>query len=171
MRLGEDFFSKSALCLAQDVLGKKIIRVFDDGTIEEFIITEAEAYCGEEDLACHASKGRTNRTEVMYQKAGKVYVYLIYGMYWMLNFVCAEEGQPHAVLIRGVKGISGPGRVGKRLALDRTFYGEDLTISKRIWLEDGLANNVTINCSKRIGVEYAGKKWANKPYRFFIKLL
>jgi len=170
MRLGKAFFERSALDLAYDVIGQKIIRTFDDGSQEEFIITEAEAYCGEEDLACHASKGRTKRTEVMYHSPGKVYVYLIYGMYWMLNFVCGEEGQPHAVLIRGVKGTSGPGRVGQKLKLDKSFYGEDLLSSKRIWLENGINQKINIHTSKRVGVHYAGEIWANKPYRFFTDL-
>ncbi len=170
MRLGEEFFMKDVLEVAPGFIGKKIVRVFEDGSKGEFIITEVEAYCGEEDLACHASKGRTKRTEVMYHKGGKVYVYLVYGMYWMLNFVVGAEGVPQAVLIRGVKGISGPGRVGKRLMLNKTFYGENLLTSNRLWVESGSTQDLIIHVSKRIGIDYAGEIWANKPYRFFTDL-
>ncbi|MCW3806749.1 DNA-3-methyladenine glycosylase [Plebeiibacterium marinum] len=167
MRLGEEFFKLGALELAPKLLGQKIVRCFEDGRKSEFVITEVEAYCGEEDLACHASKGRTNRTEVMYHRGGKVYVYLIYGMYWLLNFVCGNDGDPQAVLIRGVEGVSGPGRVGKALGLDKTFYGENLLFSDRLWLERGI-DDLKVVASKRIGVEYAGPTWSNKKYRFFV---
>ncbi|MCW3788748.1 DNA-3-methyladenine glycosylase [Plebeiibacterium sediminum] len=170
MKLDQSFFLRNALDVAPELIGKKIVRIFEGGIREEFIITEVEAYCGQEDLACHASKGRTQRTEVMFHQGGKVYVYLIYGMYWMLNFVCGDENDAQAVLIRGVKGISGPGRLGKRLALDKSFYGEDLSQSKRIWLENGVQQDCTIQVSKRIGVEYAGELWGNKLYRFYTDL-
>ncbi len=170
MKLDQSFFLRNALEVAPDLLGKKIVRVFKGGFREEFIITEVEAYCGKEDLACHASKGRTQRTEVMFAQGGKIYVYLIYGMYWMLNFVCGGENDAQAVLIRGVKGINGPGRLGKRLELDKSFYGEDLSHSKRIWLENSLQQNFPIQESKRIGVEYAGEIWSNKLFRFYADL-
>ncbi len=170
MRLDQKFFSRNAIDVAYNSLGNKLVRNFDDGRTQEYIITEVEAYCGEADLACHASKGRTKRTEVMYHQGGKVYVYLIYGMYWMLNFVCGQKDDPQAVLIRGVKGISGPGRVGKNLELDQSFYGEDLIKSNRIWLEEVSNHSSTIHTSKRIGVEYAGNIWGEKPYRFWIDL-
>jgi DNA-3-methyladenine glycosylase len=73
----------------------------------------------------------------MFREGGLVYVYLIYGMYWMLNIVTGKENDASAVLIRGVQGISGPGRVGKALQLDKSFNGENLFISERIWIEDG----------------------------------
>jgi len=168
MRLNKDFFKENAIELAPKLLGKKIIRKFDSELTLEFIITEVEAYCGEEDLACHASKGRTPRTEVMYYEGGYVYVYLIYGMYWMLNFVCGDKDNPQAILIRGVENINGPGRIGKTLKLDKSFYGEDLTSSDRIWLEDNIPISSKIKCSTRIGVNYAGI-WATMPYRFYLE--
>ena len=153
--------------IAPDLLGKKLVRVFKDGTRKEYLITETEAYRGKEDLACHASKGRTARTEVMFQEGGVVYVYLIYGMYWLLNIVTGEKNHPQAVLIRGLKEIDGPGRVGRQLQLDSSFYGEDLTQSKRIWIEDGL-EVVNYTADKRVGVDYAGDQWANKLWRFVL---
>ena len=110
-RLSSSFFRRDVLLVAPELLGKTIVRRFDSGEIKRYRIVETEAYRGEEDLACHASKGRTERTEVMYHSGGKVYVYLIYGMYWMLNFVTSEEGHPSAVLIRGIEGSSGPGEI------------------------------------------------------------
>ena len=163
-RLDEQFFQGDAIEIAQLLVGKILVRCFDDGRLQRYRITETEAYRGEEDLACHASKGRTARTEVMYHRGGKVYVYLIYGIYWMLNFVTSEEHYPAAVLIRSLEGIEGPGRVGKALQLNRSFYGEDLTLSDRIWVEDDGFKPV-IAANTRIGVDYAGE-WALKKWRF-----
>lgn len=156
-----------AVDIAQKLIGKTLVRRFENGKIMRLNITETEAYRGEEDLACHASKGRTPRTEVMYWQGGVVYVYLIYGMYWMLNFVTSEQDFPAAVLIRGLEGIDGPGRVGRALQLDRSFYGDDLSVSERIWVEDH-GKTPTLLVSKRIGVDYAGD-WALKPWRFTLK--
>ncbi|MBN2263119.1 MAG: DNA-3-methyladenine glycosylase [Prolixibacteraceae bacterium] len=167
LRLGNEFFKGDAVDIAQKLIGKTLVRRFDNGNMLSLPITETEAYRGEEDLACHASKGRTPRTEVMYWQGGVVYVYLIYGMYWMLNFVTSEQDFPAAVLIRGLEGIDGPGRVGKALHLDRSFYGEDLSVSERIWVEDH-GKTPTLSTSKRIGVDYAGI-WALKPWRFKVK--
>ncbi len=167
-RLSSSFFRRDVLLVAPELLGKTIVRRFDSGEIKRYRIVETEAYRGEEDLACHASKGRTERTEVMYHSGGKVYVYLIYGMYWMLNFVTSEEGHPSAVLIRGIEGFSGPGRVGRELKLDKSFYGEVLQTSQQIWVEDGELVEDYLT-SPRIGVDYAGSSWAQKHWRFFIQ--
>lgn len=166
-RLPLNFFLRDVLEVAPELLGKLMVRQFDDGRIERYRITEVEAYRGTEDRACHASKGRTPRTEVMFQQGGTVYVYLIYGQYWLLNLVTGLDGDASAVLIRGVEGFSGPGRVGRELQLDRSFYGESLIDSSRIWLED--AEPVTdFKTSQRIGVDYAGEEWAGKMWRFFV---
>ena len=162
-KLSSSFFQRDVLIVAPELLGKILVRQFEDGRIEHYRITEVEAYRGEEDLACHAAKGRTSRTEVMYHAGGKIYVYLIYGMYWMLNFVTGEKDNPQAVLIRGLETVSGPGRVGRKLALNRSFYGEELP-SPRIWLEDA-QEQVQYKTTPRIGVDYAGE-WAKKEWRF-----
>jgi DNA-3-methyladenine glycosylase len=167
-RLDKHFFMGDAIAIAQQLIGKVLVRHYSDAHVERYAITETEAYRGEEDLACHASKGRTPRTDAMYHKGGVVYVYLIYGMYWLLNFVTSDEGFPAAVLIRGLEGINGPGRVGKALLIDRTFYGEDLSLSERIWVEDH-EKTPTLSCAERIGVHYAGQ-WALKPWRYFEKI-
>jgi DNA-3-methyladenine glycosylase len=102
----------------------------------------------------------------MFQEGGKVYVYLIYGMYWLLNLVTGEEGYASAVLIRGIEGLSGPGRLGRELKLDKSFYGENLAESSRLWVEDAEPVD-EFKTSKRIGIGYAGE-WADKLWRFYL---
>jgi len=167
MRLGKDFFEKDVLDVAPELLGKTLVCVYKNGVTRKFIITETEAYRGEEDLACHASKGRTARTEVMYMNGGFIYVYLIYGMYWMLNFVTGEINSPQAVLIRGLDNIKGPGRISQILQIDKSFYAESLINSNRIWIEN---NNTPIKYSTdtRVGIDYAGDIWKNKKWRFIM---
>lgn len=166
--LNKEFFFQDAVSLAQRLLGKTIVRTYNDGSEKYFMITETEAYLGEEDLACHACKGRTPRTEIMYAEGGHIYVYLIYGMYWMLNIVSGPKDHPEAVLIRSLRDVNGPGRVGKTLKLDKSFYGEDLNTSTRIRIEDGPGIE-TFTCSPRIGIDYAGELWKNKAWRFTVK--
>ncbi len=126
-RIPNSFFIREVTKVAPDLLGKILVRRFEDDTIQKFVITETEAYSGGEDKACHANKGLTPRTKVMFDEGGLVYVYLIYGMYWMLNFVTGEAGDSSAVLIRGVKGISGPGRVAGHFDSTNPFM-------ERTWL-------------------------------------
>lgn len=165
VRLGKQFFTRDVLAVAEDMLGVHLIRVFLDGTMGRFVVTEVEAYKGTEDLACHASKGRTSRTEIMFSPGGFAYVYLIYGMYWMLNVVAGPAEEPQAVLIRGLKECSGPGRLTRLLQIDKSFNGEDFLTSNRIWFEAGVKPS-GIKKSPRINVDYAGEYWANVPWRF-----
>ncbi len=164
-RLANNFFHNDTLQIAPALLGKTLCRKFDDGEVKRYTITEVEAYCGAEDLACHASRGRTPRTEIMFHKGGVVYVYLIYGMYWLLNIVTGKENEASAILIRGLKGVSGPGRVGKALQLDKSFYGENLESSERLWIEDS-GITPAFKTSPRIGIDYAGEPWVSKPWKF-----
>jgi DNA-3-methyladenine glycosylase len=163
-RCDSKFFSRDVLEVAPGLLGYFIVRQRETG-IQRFRITEVEAYRGEEDRACHASKGRTSRTEIMYQEGGHLYVYLIYGMYWMLNIVTGRKDQPQAALIRGVEGISGPGRITRHLGIDKSLNGEDLLKSKRIWIESG-PPILSFRSLPRIGIEYAGEPWKSKFWRF-----
>lgn len=166
-RLQAHFFTRDVLEVAPDLLAK-ILVVKSHGTGEKrYVITDTEAYRGPEDLACHASKGRTARTEIMYHAGGKLYVYLIYGMYWMLNIVTGAENNPQAVLIRGVESCSGPGRVSRLLGIDRSFYGEDITTSERIGIED--AGIIPVyKTGPRIGIDYAGPYWMSRPWRYYL---
>jgi len=167
-RLHTDFFLRDVLEVAPALLGKYLARDYGDGIIRRYVITETEAYRGTEDLACHASKGKTARNEVMFRQGGLVYVYFIYGIHWMLNFVTGQEGDASAVLIRGLDDFSGPGRVGKILGLDQTFYGENLAVSRRIWVEEsGLTLPYT--SLPRVGIHYAGEPWVSLPWRYIVK--
>jgi DNA-3-methyladenine glycosylase len=167
-RLSREFFIRDVLFVAPELIGKRLVIKSENNTFHKYLITETEAYRGSEDKACHASKGRTIRNDVMFQPGGKIYVYFVYGMYWMLNFVTGEENNPQAALIRGVEGYDGPGKLTKALGIDKSFYGEDLTSSNRIWVEDtGFLPSV--KRGPRIGINYAGEYWKNKPWRFFIE--
>jgi DNA-3-methyladenine glycosylase len=167
-RFERGFFRRDVLEVAPDLLGQRLARRWPDGSVSAYIITETEAYRGEEDRACHASRGRTMRTEVMFGEGGRLYIYLIYGMYWMMNVVTGAEGIPHAVLIRGLREASGPGRLTRLIGVDRSFYGEDLVTSDRIWIEQsGTVPEYT--AGPRIGIDYAGEPWRVMPWRFLIK--
>jgi DNA-3-methyladenine glycosylase len=164
-RLGDTFFQRDVLQVAPELIGKVLVRAFPNGEFRRFTILETEAYRGAEDLACHAAKGRTARTEVMYGPGGRVYIYLIYGMYWMLNFVTSVQDIPQAVLLRGIDGHNGPGKLSRALELDKSFYGEQLSGSKRLWVEDSQAS-LSLLCTPRIGVDYAGPVWSAKLWRW-----
>ena len=172
MKLPKKFFERNSVEVARDLIGKYLVRSALDGTIHKFKITEVEAYDGEVDLACHASKGRTKRTEVLYKEAGTIYIYLIYGMYWMLNIVCDKKDYPSAVLIRGVEEISGPGRVTKALYIDKSLHGIHLDRSLSLWVEENKkkkkVDGKKIKATPRINVDYAGPEWAGKAYRFVL---
>lgn len=167
-RLGRDFFLRDVLEVAPALLGQYLVRRYTDGTMGRFLITETEAYRGKEDRACHAARGRTRRTEVMFGEGGHIYMYFIYGMYWMLNMVTGPEHVPQAVLIRGVREAGGPGRLTRMLGLDRSFYGEDLVTSERLWVERG-EGAFEYQTTPRIGIGYAGDPWKDLPWRFLLK--
>lgn len=166
MRLERSFFVRDVLEVAPDLIGKRLVRQYTSET-RSWIITEVEAYKGMEDQASHARFGKTSRNSIMFEQGGFVYMYLIYGMYWMLNVVTGARDNPQAVLLRGLNGIDGPGRVTKVLQTDRSFYGEDLTGSTRIWIEEGFIRP-DINCTPRIGINYAGEPWKSNPWRFIL---
>jgi DNA-3-methyladenine glycosylase len=161
------FFTRDVLEVAPGLLGKVLAVKSENELISRFIISETEAYRGSDDKACHASKGRTPRTEIMFHRGASLYVYFVYGMYWMLNIVTGMENDPQAVLIRGLKGCAGPGRVTKLIGIDRSFYGEDLTTSSRIWIEDQGITPV-YKTGPRIGINYAGEPWKSMLWRFYL---
>jgi len=165
-KIPQDFYERDVLEVAPELLGK-ILVLHSENELFKYRISDVEAYRGEEDLACHASKGRTKRTETMYAHGGVLYIYLIYGMYWMMNIVTGKKDQAQAVLIRGLKEVQGPGRLTRLIGIDRSYNGESLVTSERIWLEEG--ENVHIyNTGPRIGIDYAGDIWKEKAWRFFI---
>lgn len=167
----EELRSADTVTLARWLLGKVLVRT-RRGTRTALRITEAEAYAGEHDLACHASKGRTARTDVMYRAGGVWYVYLCYGMHEMLNLVVGPEDRPAAILIRGVEGIGGPGRVTKALGIDRRLNGAAAAPASGLHLEDDgfVVPRRSIASGPRVGVDYAGPVWSKKPWRFRVEL-
>jgi DNA-3-methyladenine glycosylase len=166
MKLDGSFYNRDVLLVAPDLLGKTLLKKYKD-KISCHLITEVEAYGGNEDQASHARFGKTARNSIMFAGGGLVYVYLIYGMYWMLNFVTGMHGQPQAVLIRGLEEINGPGKVAKILGIDKSFYGESLVESPRIWVEDHDIKPEIIQ-QPRYGIEYACEPWKSMPWRYIM---
>lgn len=170
MILPQSYFSRPTLVVARSLVGKYLVRENGKGTILGKII-EVEAYVGVEDKACHASKGRTARTEVLFGPPGISYVYLIYGMYHMFNVVTERSEFPAAVLIRAIEVdgelIDGPGKLCRELEIDRSLHRLDMTNGQALWFEDhgGKVVSGQIGTFPRIGVDYAGA-WAKKPWRF-----
>jgi DNA-3-methyladenine glycosylase len=162
------FQSSNTAAVARSLLGKLLVTQDGLGVAHAYRICEVEAYQGEEDLACHASKGRTARTEVMYAAGGVWYVYLCYGIHEMLNLVTGPGEQPSAVLIRGVEGITGPGRLTRALGITRRFNAKPAGTATGLWVEDDgyVPPRTAIRATPRIGVDYAGE-WAAKPWRFY----
>lgn len=159
-------YSVSAEELAPMLLGKYLCRKTDDGVIRA-MITETECYLGEDDTACHASKGKTKRNAPMYLEGGHLYVYLCYGIHHLINIVSGKEGEPEAVLIRGVKGAEGPGRASKHLGITTALTGINICGDSEVWIEDD-GVRVTFAASKRIGIDYAEAKDRERLWRFTI---
>lgn len=164
MRLSRRFFERDVLQVAPELIGKILVRK-DEDKLAAYIITEVEAYKGIEDEASHARFGMTSRNQIMFGAGGGVYVYLIYGMYWMLNVVTGPYGEAQAALIRGIEGYSGPGKLTKALKIDQSFYGEDLTSSGRIWIENH-PEKTEFRQLPRYGIDYAGEPWKSMPWRY-----
>jgi DNA-3-methyladenine glycosylase len=169
------YFDRPTLTVARGLVGKYLVRVID-GRILAGKIIEVEAYVGPQDKACHASKGRTQRTDVMFGPGGIAYVYLIYGIYHCLNVVTEREEFPSAVLIRAIELdgelIDGPGRLCRALQIDRRLNRVDLTTGQSLWFEDrGISpERRDVETYPRIGVDYAGE-WAQKPFRFRLRTI
>ena len=163
------FFDRPADRVARDLLGAWLVVREPDGRVSRHGVFETEAYLGAHDLACHGRTGPTRRNATMFGPAGRWYVYLCYGMHWMLNIVTGREGVPAAVLIRGAGDHEGPGRVTRGLGIDRSFDGRLAGRRTGLWLEaSGLAvPRRLVSRTPRIGVAYAGE-WAQKPLRFVV---
>ncbi|OGZ37962.1 MAG: hypothetical protein A3A94_00825 [Candidatus Portnoybacteria bacterium RIFCSPLOWO2_01_FULL_43_11] len=193
-RLLRKFYCQPTLKVAQELLGKYLVRQIGQKKLVGKIV-ETEAYIGPQDKASHAYQGKaTARNRAEYLIGGHIYIYLVYGMYWQMNISTSMAGKPECVLIRALEPIgvrplgrdksllkgrtpdrilklaNGPGKLCRWLKLDKSFYAEDLTKSKKIWLENGekiLPRQIT--ATKRIGIDYAGPYWSNKKWRFYIK--
>jgi DNA-3-methyladenine glycosylase len=169
-KLRRSFFRQPATELAAALIGKILVRHIDRKAFLARVV-ETEAYLGPHDLASHASKGRTRRTEVLFGPAGRAYVYLIYGMYEMLNVVAGRVGEAQAVLIRAAKpldgwkaDLSGPGRLTRAFRITRSEHGLDLT-GDQIYFLDDPAYRARVVSGKRVGIDYA-REWKDAPLRF-----
>ncbi len=176
MRLSLAFYERPALIVARQLIGKTLVHQGDGGRRAGRIV-ETEAYVGKHDLACHASKGRTRRTEVLFGPPGRAYVYFIYGMYHCFNVVTEAEDVAAAVLVRALEPVAGippgqstdgPGKLCRALRITLAQNREDLC-GKRLFIEDGPpVTGSLVRRGPRIGVDYAGP-WARKPYRFWVR--
>ncbi len=162
-KLPYEFYHRPCLEVARDLVGKVLVHRVD-GQEFRLRISETEAYCGEADTACHAHKGRTKRTEVMYMDAGTIYIYLCYGVHWLLNIVTGEEEQPEAVLIRACVEKNGPGKLTKALSITGQLNRGSI-LGEELWVEDdGFPCAVAVD--KRVGIGYASREDQERLWRF-----
>lgn len=159
------FYAQDVLQVAPALVGRVLVRTLPDGTEHRLVITETEAYRGEADTACHAHRGRTKRTEPLYMKGGTLYVYLCYGIHWLLNIVTGPEDCPQAVLLRACEGAPGPGRLTRALAVDGAFNRADITACPGLRVEDG-DGAVRIVTDTRVGIDYADRADRDRLWRF-----
>ena len=187
-----EFFARDTLAVARDLLGARLVRLLDGQRLSG-VVVECEAYIGQDDTACHASRGRTRRNEVMFGPPGHAYIYFTYGMHWMLNVVTEAEGFPAAVLLRAIQPVEGietmrtlrkaqgnsragrgltggPARLTQALAIDKTLNGADLVAGERLWLErDAWVPDGSVGRGPRIGVQSAAEKDRLAPWRFWMQ--
>lgn len=169
--LDKAFYRQPTLKVAKSLPGKILCRDFHGAKLR-YRITEVEAYDGFEDKASHAHRGKTPRNAVMFGPGGYWYVYLCYGVHWMLNIVTGEEGYPAAVLIRGTEVVAGPGRLTKAMQIDKNLDGRYADRDSGLWIEDdGFCFKKTqIIRTPRIGIDYAGPYWSQRLYRFCLNV-
>lgn len=161
-RLTYDFFHRHALEVAPDLVGKLLIHKG-----KALRISETEAYCGVADTACHAHKGRTPRTEVLYADAGTIYIYLCYGMHWLMNVITGDVGDPQGVLIRACVDAQGPGKLTKALGITGDRNRDSVVTSDELWIaDDGF--RCSFHTDKRVGIGYASEADQAKPWRFIM---
>ena len=190
-RLTESFFDRDTVQVARDLLGKELV-CLSGGARVSGIISETEAYRGEEDLACHARAGVTPRTEIMFGPPGRAYIYFVYGMHWLLNFVTERDGTPGAVLIRSIKPMDGkdiiaerrkgrpqdqwtdgPAKLCQALNIDGRLNGINIcSLKAEIYVIDQpQINSSQIRTSPRIGLDSVPEPWRSKPWRFVLEYL
>lgn len=182
-----DFYDRSVVKVARALLGMRLVRRLPDGGVIVGEIVEAEAYDGEQDLACHARSGLTQRTQVMYGPPGRAYVYFTYGMHWMLNCVCGPQGYPSAVLLRAIRPLAGsefiaarrlgvaaphwcdgPGKLCRALEIDGSLNGAKLCSREAgLWIENGdPISDSAIQSGPRVGIQSTPEPWLSMPWRF-----
>jgi DNA-3-methyladenine glycosylase len=183
--LPREFYNRPTLTVARELLGARLVRILD-GVKLVGLITETEAYIGEEDLGCHAKAGRTPRTQIMYGPPGNAYVYFTYGNHWMLNAVTEREDFPAAVLIRAIQPIEGvevmsarrngrdtfgPGKLTQAMGITKSENTVDLTeAGNNLWIEAGLSvPDKSVTIGPRVGLYSVPEPWKSIPWRFLVK--
>lgn len=183
--LPPEFYDRPTLTVARELLGMRLVRLLD-GVRLSGIITETEAYIGEEDQGCHAKAGLTPRTRIMYGPAGHAYVYFTYGMHWMLNAVTEREGFPAAVLLRAIQPVeglemirsnrnggdtNGPAKLTQALAIRKEFNGCSLcSIASGLWVEEAdPIPEASVTIGARVGLYTVPEPWKSKPWRFRVR--
>jgi DNA-3-methyladenine glycosylase len=185
--LNKTFYEFGTLRVARALIGKKLVRRIGGLELSGMIV-ETEAYCGKEDSACHAHRGKTKRNGVMFGPPGHAYVYFTYGMHYLLNMVTEAEGNPCAVLIRAILPVAGieemearrkrkgreltngPAKLCQALGIDKSLNGLDLTAGDELWVEDyKKIPTKRITATPRIGIDYAKEKHRNALWRFIVK--
>lgn len=165
-KLDLNFYQRDVLHVAPDLLGKFLCRKFSDNKILKCRITQTEIYRGEEDTACHARFGKTNRSKIMYESGGIAYIYMIYGIHFLLNVVTGKKNSPQAVLIRAAENFDGPAKLTKALQINKNLNGESF-LQNKIWFEsDGFIPEYTT--AERIGINYADDYYKNIHWRFIL---
>ncbi|KUG22682.1 dna-3-methyladenine glycosylase ii [hydrocarbon metagenome] len=185
--LDRAFYWHHTLWVARALLGKKLVRQINGLELTGMIV-ETEAYCGKEDSACHAHRGKTLRNAVMFGEPGHAYIYFTYGMHYMLNLVTEDKNNPCAVLIRAIVPLvgveemetrrkrngpdltNGPAKLCQAFGIDKSLNGWDLTCGKKLWVEHyKKIPDKSIIATPRIGIDYARKEHRNALWRFLIK--
>jgi len=182
--LPREFYNRPTLTVARELIGARLVRILD-GIKLVGLITETEAYIGEEDLGCHAKAGRTPRTVVMYGPPGYAYVYFTYGNHWMLNTVTERENFPAAVLIRAIQPVEGvevmstrrngrdtfgPGKLTQAMGITKKENEVDLTeANDNLWIEAGIfVPDRSVTIGPRVGLNTVPEPWFSKPWRFLV---
>ncbi|HSO27547.1 MAG TPA: DNA-3-methyladenine glycosylase [Anaerolineales bacterium] len=188
MRLDREFFARPALTVAHELVGARLVRL-ENGRRLAGIVTETEAYSGEEDLGCHCKAGLTPRTAVMYGPPGHAYVYFTYGMHWMLNCVVAQEGYPAAILIRALRPTEGleiiagrrapqpsarwtdgPAKLCQALNIDKSLNGADLCAPEAALFFEAAESfpDASVTKGPRVGLNSVPEPWKSIPWRFLV---
>jgi len=185
MPLPSSFYDRPTLTVARELIGARLVRILKGQKLVG-LITETEAYIGQNDLACHAKAGLTLRTAPMFGPPGHAYVYFTYGNHWMLNTVTEKEGFPAAVLIRAIQPIQGievmmerrggrdtfgPGKLTQALGITKSENNVDLTVANSsLWIEAGqFVPNKSVTIGPRVGLNKTPEPWLSKPWRFLVK--
>ena len=163
-----EFFERDALVVAPELVGCRIVRVLPTGEARILTITETEAYMGESDTACHARHGRTKRNAPLYMRGGVFYVYLCYGVHWLLNAITGEEDRPQGVLIRACEGYPGPGRLTKALDISGDFTAKVVDECPELWFA-ARERGFSVGTAERVGIGFASPEDQARPWRFVAK--